>query len=191
MFSVPCILPTQVCDGTYRTKDKTSRLSVPMVEGIKFREISYKCTTDRFERVLKSFTVFVGADCSSPSALHQISCNLSWFAGRCFYPVSFKVATWPFFTHSWVIPQRLFCSEPSYSKALPWGFLNPSWWQLQADQCTSSCLEIRSSLALLTGIFLDLFATYIYIHDNTHFPSSLNAVLWKIHALTHADRLYL
>lgn len=35
------------------------------------------------------------------------------------------------------------------------------------------------------------FICYIYIHDNTHFLSSLNAVLWKIHALTHADRLYL
>lgn len=167
MFSVPCILPTQVCDGTYRTKDKTSRLSVPMVEGIKFREISYKCTTDRFERVLKSFTVFVGADCSSPSALHQISCNLSWFAGRCFYPVSFKVATWPFFTHSWVIPQRLFCSEPSYSKALPWGFLNPSWWQLQADQCTSSCLEIQKFFSFVNwNIFR--FICYIYIYMTIH-----------------------
>lgn len=87
----------------------------------KFREISYKCTADSFERVLKSFTKFARADCSSHNALHQRSWNLSHFAEGCFYPVSCKVATWPLFTHSWVIPQRSFCSEPSSSKAVPWG----------------------------------------------------------------------
>lgn len=70
MIAVPCILCTQVCNGICQTKNKTSRLSVPIVERIKFREISYKCATDRFERVLKSFTVFARADCSSHSALH-------------------------------------------------------------------------------------------------------------------------
>lgn len=92
MIAVPCILPTQVCNGIYQTKDKTFRLSVPIVERIKFRELSYKCATDRFERGLKSFTVFVRADCSD-HALHQRSCNLSPFAGRCFYPVISEMAT--------------------------------------------------------------------------------------------------
>lgn len=146
MIAVPCILPTQACNGLYQTKDETSRLSVPMVKGKKFREIFYKCTTDRFARVLKSLTMFVRADCSSHNALHQRSWNLSHFAGRCFILL---VAEWlpdlslPIHELS---HREVSALKPQTAKLFPGdsrSCLIPSWLQLQTDQCTSSCLEIQ------------------------------------------------
>lgn len=145
VITAPCILARHMCNGIYYTKDKSFRLSVPMVERIKCRGISFKCSTTWFERVLKSFSASARDDCSSYNALHQGSGNLSCFAGRCFYPIICKVTTWTFFTYSWVIPQflRPFCFHRT-AKLLTGdsrSCLIPSWSQLQTDQCTGNCLK--------------------------------------------------
>lgn len=121
VITAPCILPRQMCNGIYHTKDKTFRLPVHLEERIKCREISFKCSTNRFARVLKSFSKFARGDCSSYNAFHQRFSNLSHFAGWCFYPITCKVTTWALFTLLRVIPRRPFCSELSYSKAAHWG----------------------------------------------------------------------
>lgn len=89
MITAPCILPRQMCNGIYHTKDKTFRISVPVVERIKGREISFKCSTNRFERV-KSFSGFARDDCSSYNALHQRSVTSAIFLEDVSIPLSVK-----------------------------------------------------------------------------------------------------
>lgn len=180
MIAVPCILPTQVCNGIYQTKDKTSRLSVPIVERIKFREISYKCTTDRFERVLKSFTMFARGDCSSHGALHQRSCNLNILLGDVSILLVARQLT-SLYLMSYHTETSL---SPHTAKLFPGDSWSPVSSQADCSFRLASVQAVtwrlRSSLAFDNWNILRFIG---YIHVNTHFPSSLNAVLWKVHAL--------